>query len=386
VGDPIDRRLLIVVGETSGDRHAARLVTALKSKLAAAGDTLVARGVAGPELMRAGVEPLVPMETLAVIGFSGVLARLPAIWSAYRRLLAESDHWRPEAALLVDSPGFNFRIGPALHRRGIPVFYYIAPQVWAWHAERAAAMAGWVRRLAVLFPFEEPLFRDAGVETRFVGHPLREVLAPEIDEAGLRAELGAGPADRLLGLLPGSRTQELGNLLDPMLDAARLLMAERRDLVTVVPVAPGLDAAAVRRRVGATERIHVVSGRTHAVQAWSTACAVASGTATLETALFGTPHVIVYRIGWLNYAIARRVVRLSSIGLSNIVAGGSTPVSPELIQDALTPARLAATLAPWLDDPAERRRQSERLAVVRERLGAPGAAGRAAEWLQEMMA
>lgn len=382
--DPIERRLLIVVGEASGDRHAARLVTALRAKAAESGDTVRVRGVAGPALEASGVERVVPMEALAVLGFSGVIARLPSIWKAYRRLLAEARAMKPAAALLVDSPGFNFRLGPELRRLGIPVFYYIAPQVWAWHAERARAMAAWVDRLAVVFPFEEPLFREAGVEARFVGHPLCEGLTPEIDEASFRAELGLGPGDRLLGLLPGSRRQEIDQMLGPLVEAARRLMETRPDLRAVIPVAPGLDPAWVRRRMGELKRFHVVTDRTHAVQSWSTACAVASGTATLETALFGTPHAIVYRVGGINYAIARRVVKLENIGLPNIVAGER--VSPELIQKDLTPERLAAVLSPWLDDPAAREAQRSRLAVVRERLGGPGASARTAAWLLETMA
>jgi lipid-A-disaccharide synthase len=378
VGEPGERRFLIGVGEASGDRHAARLVDALRGL----GPCRV-RGVAGPALLAAGVERVVPMEALAVLGFSGVIGRLPRIWSAYRRLIGEARLFRPHAALLVDSPGFNFRLGPALKGLGIPVFYYIAPQVWAWHPERAAGMARWVDRLAVIFPFEEPLFRRAGVAARFVGHPLLEGLDPETDEAGLRAEIGAAPGGRVLGLLPGSRSQELRAHASVMLEAARRLEAGRADLVVALALAPGLDRE-VARLGPALAGVRLLAGRTHALQAFATCCAVASGTATLETALFGTPEVIVYRTGWLNYQIARRVIRLPRIGLPNVVADAE--VAPELLQGALDAGRLAATLAPWLDDPACRDQQRARLAVVRERLGGPGASVRAAEWLWELAA
>lgn len=378
MGGSGERRLLIVAGEASGDAHAARLLTALGSL-----GTCHARGVAGPALLAAGAGRVVPMEDLAVLGFSGVVARLPRIWSAYRRLLAEARSFRPHAALLVDSPGFNFRLGPALHRLGVPVFYYIAPQVWAWHPERAAQMASWVERLAVIFPFEETLFRDAGVRTRFVGHPLIEGLEPESDAAAFRAEVGAAPGAPLLGLLPGSRRQELRAHAPVMAAAARRLRASRPDLAVVLALAPGLEREA--RRLGSVlEGIRVVTGRTRAVQAHATCCAVASGTATLETALFGTPQVIVYRTGWVNYEIARRMVTLTRIGLPNIVAGEE--VAPELVQGDLCADRLSATLAPWLDDPRARELQRARVAVVRARLGGPGAARRAAEWLWEMVA
>src|SRR5207344_3129093 len=185
------------------------------------------RAVAGPALRAAGAETVLPQEELAVIGFSGVVAKLPALLRARRTLLAEQERFRPHAVVLVDYPGFNLRLGPELKRRGATLFYYIAPQVWAWHPERARAMARWVDRLAVVFPFEEPLFREAGVPVTFVGHPLLDDLAPEVSAAALRAELQLADGEQVLGLLPGSRAQEVQRLLGPMLEAARLLCAER---------------------------------------------------------------------------------------------------------------------------------------------------------------
>ena len=377
VGDRIERRFLLVAGEASGDLHAARLVRALH----ALGPCSV-RGVAGPALRSAGVEPLVVMEDLAVLGFAEIPARLPALLRARSRLLRAAEEWTPDAVALVEFPGFNLRLGPELKRRGVRTYYYIAPQVWAWHPERAAAMARWVDRLAVVFPFEEPLFRAAGVATSFVGHPLLDDPAPEVDEAVFRSEIGANPGQRVLGLLPGSRPQEIDRHLAILVDAARRLARGRPDLVAVLPLAPGLEAA---RLAGCDlSGVRVVHGRARATQAFATACAVASGTATLETALFGTPLVVLYRTGWLNYALARRMVRLPHIGLPNIVA--ERLVAPELIQAALTPEALAATLAPWLDDPGLNAAQRRGLAVVRERLGGPGASLRAAELLWSLAA
>ena len=372
MGGGIDRRFLVVAGEPSGDTHAARLVASLRDL----GPVRVA-GVAGPALRAAGVEPLAAMEDLAVLGFAEIPARLPALLATRTRLLQALREFSPHAVVLVDYPGFNLRLGPELKRRGARVFYYIAPQVWAWHAERARSMARWVDHLAVVFPFEEALFREAGVATTFVGHPLMDGLGPEVDEATFRAELRVKPDQRILGLLPGSRPQELARHLEPMLAAARELTRARPDLLAVLPLAPGLEPSGWS--ASDLGRVRLVRGRTHATQAFATACAVASGTATLETALFGTPLAIVYRTGWFNYAVARRVVRLPRIGLPNILAGHE--VAPELLQSAFTPARLAATLAPWLDDPAECRRRRQGLAVVRERLGGPGASRRTAELL-----
>ncbi|HKQ58037.1 MAG TPA: lipid-A-disaccharide synthase [Candidatus Eisenbacteria bacterium] len=372
MGGRIERRFLLVAGEASGDLHAAHLVRAL----AELGPCRV-HGVAGPALRDAGVEPLAAMEDLAVLGFAEIPARLPALWRTRARLLRALRELKPQAVVLVDYPGFNLRLGPELKQRGARVFYYIAPQVWAWHPERAQAMARWVDRLAVVFPFEEPLFRQAGVAATFVGHPLMDDLAPEVEERQLRAEIAARPEQRILGLLPGSRHQELERHLEPMLAAAHALARTRPDLVLVLPLAAGLDES--RLAGHDLDGVRVVRGRTRAVQAYATACAVASGTATLETALFGTPLAIVYRTGRLNYALARRLVHLERIGLPNILAGRE--VAPELIQDAFTPAKLAAVLAPWLDDPRSRADQRQGLATVRDRLGGPGASRRAAELL-----
>lgn len=371
-----DRRLLIVAGEASGDAHAGRLVEALRRH-----GGFDARGVTGPRLEATGVARLAPMDTLSVIGFTGVVRRLPRIQAIFRELEAAARDWRPQVAVLVDSPGFNFRLGPRLRRRGVRVFYYIAPQVWAWHAERARQMAGWVERLAVVFPFEEALFRKAGVDARWVGHPLLDDFGPEVAEPAWRSELGIPAGARVLGLLPGSRDQEIERHRAILLEAAARLRADRPDLAVVVALPARGDGEV---RIEVRPEAVFVRGRTRATQAFATACAVASGTATLETALFGTPLVVLYRTGWLNWEIGRMVVRLRRIGLPNIVAGED--VAPELLQRDLTPERLAATLAPWLDDPATREEQRLRLARVRATLGGAGASARAAEWLWEMMA
>jgi lipid-A-disaccharide synthase len=328
-----------------------------------------------------GVHALVAQESLAVIGFSGILARLPALLAARRDLLAAYDRWKPEAVVLVDYPGFNLRLGPELKKRGARVFYYIGPQVWAWHPERAAEMARWVDRLAVVFPFEEPIFRSAGVPTTFVGHPLLDELAPEIDEAGLRREIGAAPDAPIVGLLPGSRRGELAHHAGVMLEAAQRLRRAHPAVVPVLALAEGLPRDLLP--AGGLDGIAVVRGRTRAVQAYAACCAVASGTATLETALQCTPHVVCYHVGWLNYAIAKRLVKLTHIGLPNIVAGHE--VAPELIQGAFTAGALAERLSGWLADPAELARQRAGLSVVREALGGPGASERTARALVEMI-
>ena len=373
MGDALAKRFLFVTGEASGDLHAARLVAALRAH-----GRCEIRGIAGPRMRAQGVECLIPAEELAVVGFVEIVARLPRLFGARGRILAQHRQWRPDAVVLVDYPGFNLRIGPALKREGARIFYYIAPQVWAWHAERAHAMAGWVDRLAVVFGFEEPLFRAAGVPVTYVGHPLMDDFTPEVTAAELARELGMPEGSRMLGLLPGSRAQELERHLPVLREAAQRLCATRPDLHVVLAMPAGLPGPEWPH----DPHWHSVRGRTRAVQAAATACAVASGTATLETALFGTPLVVLYRTGWINHALARRFVRIPRIGLPNIVAGEE--VAPELLQDDLTPDALVATLTPWLDDPEANRRQRRKLAVVREKIGGPGASARAAAALWEL--
>jgi lipid-A-disaccharide synthase len=372
-----ERRLLVVAGEPSGDAHAARLVRALKRI-----GRWSMRGVAGPLLRAAGVEPVMRQEDLAVIGFSGILAKLPALLRTRQKLLAEYRSFQPDVVLLVDYPGFNLRLGPELKKRGAKILYYIAPQVWAWHAERAKEMARWVDRLAVVFPFEETIFRQAGVRTTFVGHPLLDDLAPEVEEAKFRSELGVTSAATIVGLLPGSRKGELTAHARVLFEAGRLLRAQHpaRGIVPVLALAPGLSFEYVPAELRAGTQI--VSDRTHSVQAYAACCAVASGTATLETAIFGTPLAIVYRVGRVNYSIAKRVIKLPHIGLPNIIAGRE--VAPELLQDALDPAQLASVLGGWLGNPAALERRRADLATVREKLGGPGASARAAELVREL--
>ncbi|MBI5168942.1 MAG: lipid-A-disaccharide synthase [Candidatus Eisenbacteria bacterium] len=371
------RRILIVAGEASGDHHAAALVRELRAR--AAVDVC---GVAGPRMRAEGVRAIVPQESLAVIGFSGVLAKLPELFAARGAILREMRSFAPHVVVLVDYPGFNLRLGPQLKRFGAKLFHYIAPQVWAWHPERAAEMAAWVDRLAVVFPFEEAIFRDAGVDTRFVGHPLLDALEPEVDERTLRAELGIGADAPIVGLLPGSRRGELGHHLAPMLEAARVLVARVPKAVPVVALAEGFSTS--EKAFARFPEVKALRGRTRAIQKCAACCAVASGTATLETALFGTPLAIVYRVNALNWAIARRVVKLPRIGLPNIVAGAE--VAPELLQADFTPARLADLLGGWLERPAELAARRAALAVVRERLGGPGASARTAEAVLELIA
>lgn len=335
-------------------------------------------GLGGDRMAAAGVDLLAHVDQLAVMGFVEVLRHLPYFVDLMKRVKQTMLERPPDLVIPIDYPGFNLRLARHAKETNHRVLYYIAPQVWAWHPERAGEMARWVDALAVVFRFEVPIFEKAGVPTRFVGHPLVDELEAETDAATLRSRLGVDAGAPLLGLLPGSRRQELARHLAPMIETARRVRRTQPDVVPVLALAPGLDA-----EVPADSGIRIVRGLTHAVQAHAAACVVASGTATLETALFGTPLAIVYRVGTLNYAIARRLVTIGRIGLPNIVTGED--VAPEFVQADFVPERVAAAVRPWLADPAAREAQAAKVRLVRAQLGDGGASARAAAALEALV-
>ena len=372
----------MLAGEPSGDRHGAALAAQLLRHPDLQGVTL--EGVAGPLMRAAGVRALVPMEELAVVGVVEVLAHLPALLTARRALDRRLKDGATRLFLPIDFPGFNLPLCAAAHRQGVPVLYYIAPQVWAWGKDRLPKMAKTVDHLAAVFPFEEPLYRAAGVTVTYVGHPLVESLDPALTRAAFLAELGWPEGTPFAALLPGSRDGELARLASPLLGFAASLAAARPDARAVVAAASPEQAARLAARVRATpaaaalgDRLRVMADRTRETLAFARAAVVASGTATLECAALGTPLVAVYRLATPTYWLARRLVRLERFALCNIVAGED--VAPELLQDAVVPARMLAAFLPLWDEGAARTLALERTGRVRAKLGASGASARTAE-------
>ena len=368
-------RLFVSAGEASGDRHAAGLVRGLRRRV---GD-LEVRGLGGDRLRAEGVDLLAHVEDLSVLGFAEVIQRLPYFLRLWKRVVREIQTWRPHLVLPVDYPGFNLRLGTRARSRGIPVAYYIAPQVWAWRRDRRPGIARAVDRLLVVFPFEEALFREAGIDAVFVGHPLLDELAAGEDRETARSQMGVSPEARLLALLPGSRAQEVRQILPVLARAAESLQA--RGVVSVVSRAPGLDDALFRpaRKAG----VSLWTGSAATLARAADAALVASGTATLETGLQGTPLAVVYRTGLANWMLARALVGVRRVGLVNIAAGGERV--PELLQGGFTPEAAARTAERLLFDEAERREQAAYLATLRERLGGGGAVERAVEAVLDLL-
>ena len=365
--------LLVIAGEDSGDLHGAELLRELKARR----PDLRIVGVGGPRMTPYLDRKLADVQDLAVVGFVEVIRHLPRLNRLFKAILAAAQEEAISDALLIDYPGFNLRLAKAL-RRDLPavrLHQYVCPQVWAWKKGRIPELGTVLDTLFCLFDFEPELFRGYPVEARFVGHPLVELVHPECDREAFFAETGLDPRRPLVALLPGSRRGEIQRLLPPMAELVGRWQQARPEAQWVLPVAPTLATDFVRGYLQGAPVV-LVEGRTYAARAYADAALVASGTATLETALLGTPFAIVYRLNALTYQIAKRIVKVPHFGLANVVA--RREVAPELLQDEVNPERLRRELTRLLD-PDEARRLRAGLAEVRGHLGEPGAAARVAE-------
>jgi len=364
-------RILMVAGEPSGELHGGAVVRALR---ALAPGVHVA-GVGGGRMRAEGAEIIHDCADLAFMGFAEVLRNLGTIRRLKRELLGEMEHRRPDVVVLIDYPGFNLRFAREARDRGVPVLYYISPQVWAWHRGRVKKMKSLVNRVDVVFPFEVPIYREAGIDVEFVGHPLVEHIGTSMSREEFFRRWQLEPDRPLLGLFPGSRRQEIERILPVMMRSADALRGTR-NLQTAIGVAPSLGREFIEPFTRGHGGVVMVEGATYDLMAYADAAIVTSGTATLETGWFGTPMAVVYRTSPLTYAIGRMLVDVTSIGLVNIVAGRQ--VVPEFVQGNMRPDRIAAAVGRFLDDSALARSVRRDLGVIREKLGEPGASERVA--------
>lgn len=373
---------MLSCGEPSGDLYAGALVRALHDRDL----QLVAFGLGGERLADAGAELIADFHGLSVTGLTEALKVLPRSWAAYRRLVRAARERCPDVLVLIDYPDFNFRLMRAVKPLGVPVVYYISPQLWAWRPGRMKTMQAFADRVLVIFPFEEEIYRAAGVDVRFVGHPLLDLTAPSGDRPTLVRELRLDPSRPVVALLPGSRPNELTRLAPVLATASQRIATDMPGIQFIVARAPHLDDAlfAPFRSETPTLAFRVVEGRTDDVLAVSDVVLTASGTATVQTAIHGRPMVVLYRLSPVTYALGKPLAQVDMYAMVNLIAG--RPIVKELIQHACTPEAVAEEAIGLLRDETKRREMTEALAGVTRALGGPGASARAAEAIVEMVA
>jgi len=374
--------ILLSAGEASGDLHGGTLCRALRELAPAV--RLV--GMGGPRMAAAGMELIADLSSHAVVGASEALGRIPGLYRAYRLLQARLSLDRPRALVVIDFPEFNLRLARSARRAGVPVVYFIPPQLWAWRRGRIRQMARRVSRVLPALPFEEELYRGAGISVDMVGHPLLDVLPLDLTREAARQALGLDPGAVVIGLLPGSRREEVTRLLPPMLTAARRLAASGMAPRFALGLAPTVDRGLIEGLVKAAlaeggPPVEVLGSRTYEVMAAADVLLISSGTATLEAALLGAPMVVCYRVSRLTEALVRMLVRVPWCSLPNLIAGRA--VVPEILQDDLTGQRLASEALRLLEDPVAATAQRAAFKEVRARLGEPGVGRRAARAVLE---
>jgi lipid-A-disaccharide synthase len=339
-------------------------------------------GLGGDHLAAQGAHLVAHVRDLAVVGLFEVLRHVRRLRGIMRSVLDEVDRDPPDLAVLVDYAGFNLRLGQRLHARGIRVAYYVSPQVWAWRRRRIRTIRDIVSRMMVIFPFEEPLYREAGVPVTFVGHPLVDLVEPLADPPEFLRSVGLDPSRPVVGILPGSRTQEVRFNLPPLAGAVRILAGQRPELQFAVAVAPGLDAGSFDQVLPALPVVRL-KGQAHSLMGSATVGLVASGTATVEAALMELPMVVVYRLSPVTYALGRRFVNVPHYAMANLIA--ERRVVKELIQKDFTPETVATETRALLDNADARTALKNDLREVRSRLGARGASARAASIVADLM-
>ena len=352
-------KILISAGEASGDMYGAQLMEALRRRES----SLKFFGVGGDRMRAAGCDTVIDASDLAVIGITEIVSHLARIYRRFEKLIAEADRRRPDLALVIDSPAFNWRVARQMRKRGIPVVYYVCPQFWAWRQGRVRLLRKYINKALVIFPFEEQFYRDRGVDARFVGHPLADLPLPSVSRADYAQKYELDPAKPWVTLMPGSRAKEVRMNLPTILETAASLGSEYE---FVLPVAATLSREFLQRLIAGRVQIHLVPEALPAL-AHSRAGVIASGTATVEAALMKTPFVMVYRVSPLTYWLGRPRIKVPHFAMVNLVAGKE--VVPELVQHDFTTENVVSALERITVDGAERDRMMAGLEQVRTRLG-----------------
>jgi lipid-A-disaccharide synthase len=373
-----EKNILISAGEASSDMYAARLATALRERTGAK-----FFGMGGPRMAEAGVELVADYHEVAVVGIAEVLHKIPTVIGVQNRLKREAKRRNASLAILVDSPGTHLGVARRLKQISVPVGYFIGPQIWAWRAGRIRIVKRRVDRMVVIFPFEEKIYRDAGVAVNFVGHPLVDVVRPSASRAEFASLHNLDANKPIVAILPGSRKNEIRQNYESIVEACERLRHTHRNIQFVLAAAPNLKPYLFASEAYSAIGIKLVQGATYDALAAADCAIVASGTATVEAALLGTPMVVVYRVSPLSAFILRQMIRTPCFSMVNLIAGRR--VVPELIQDDFTSASVETEVRRLLDSPGARDEMKLGLAEVRTKLGPGGAIERAADIFAQML-
>jgi len=369
-------KILIIAGEASGDLHGARLIREIKRFRPDAKFF----GVGGEQMEMECESILCDCRSLGVVGIVEIVSQLSGIRKCFRSVKAFLKTERPDLIILIDYPDFNIRIAKAAKKLGIKVVYYICPQIWAWRRGRVKLIAKFVDKVLVIFPFEVSFYKDAGIDVEFVGHPILDSISPKISQESFKVKFGLYGGERVIALMPGSRKGEVSRILPVMLEGARILVSERggqwRFVLILAPTINREMVDSIIEEHGGGLSVCVVQGFSYEALKSSELAFVASGTATLEAAIIGIPMILLYKLSWFTYFIAQGLVKVPAIGLVNIVA--EEKFVPELIQKGATGENLAKVACSILDDPIQRQNMIQGMGRVRNALGDPGAAYRAA--------
>jgi lipid-A-disaccharide synthase len=374
------KNVLIVAGEASGDLHGAGLIRELKKIK----PDIEYSGVGGVKLKEEGINLLFSIEKLAFMGFYEILKNLGLIKELKKKLINHLDQRKPDLVILIDYPGFNLRFAKEVKKRKIPILYYISPQVWAWGKKRINTIKNLVDRMVVFFHFEEKLYKDAGVEVNFIGHPLLDLVKPSLSKEGFRNKLRIKENEILIGLLPGSRWQEIEKILPVMVRSGIILKKRIKNLQIAIGLAPTIDKQkAYDFLKKKNSDIQLLEDLTYDLMNHADLLLVTSGTATLESAISCTPMIVLYRTSFLTYLLAKVLVKIPHIGMVNIVAGKK--IVPEFIQSQVKPEKIADEMEKILKDKEEYKRIKIELNEVKTGLGEKGAYRRGARIVNQML-
>lgn len=368
---------MIIAGEASGDLHGSGIVREIKKRF----PDLDVFGVGGDRMKREGMDIVFHISKLSFMGFVEVVKNLSVVREVEQELGELLLARKPDVVVLIDYPGFNLRFARKVKALGIKVLYYISPQVWAWHKSRVKKMKTLVDRMKVVFPFETDIYKQEGINVEFVGHPLAESIGATMSKQEFFKKFGLDPNRKLLALLPGSRSQEIESIL-PAMSLAAEDVQRKLNVQVAVGVASNLGTELLRKWIFSDRTTVFVENATHDLMCHADVAIVTSGTATLETGWFGTPMVVVYKTSPLTYLIGRMLVDVKNIGLVNIVAGEE--IVPELIQYDLTSEKLVTLVERMFEDVAYARSLREKLAVIKKKLGGPGASQRVVDGIVEL--